>query len=390
MNIGSPALGAYSLALTALNARSVHRRVKSTIVARALIALQQLPLRLTEDERLLSSIQIDDRWGREIRDRLGRRNTWTVAAATSIAWVVIAFIFTLVDSFVSLNDSTEDKAEGHAIGTIWLWLLCLVIGWLWVPTFTCGELHSALHHANRKAARKAAKSIRKLKETANHAMDSAKAKLPKRMLSLKEPKKPDTDPVIEVTEENEKVKEESIQENDKHALHGPPTAHFQLPSGSPHSHGHLSISISQIPHRSTASVVLSSEGYADTQSSIHPETDKLLISREDRGSLSRDEFRNAPTFNYARIMGYLALVNDVLEALDNVVLERGKVRKSPMVGVTSLTLNRERRSLPPLGSLPPPLRGKFCSPQGRSPRCSARHFSLWFFNAEQPARQRSS
>ena len=91
-----------------------------------------------------------DRWGHEIVDRLSRRNAWTVATATSVAWVVIAFIFTFINS-------TEDKAEGHATNTLWLWLLCLVTGWLWIPTFICGELNSVLHQANHKAVNKAAK-----------------------------------------------------------------------------------------------------------------------------------------------------------------------------------------------------------------------------------------
>ena len=397
MNVGSPALGAYSLALTALNARSVYRRVKSmrhenkTIVARALIALQQVPLRLTKDERLLSLIPINDRWGHEIVDRLGRRNAWTVATATSVAWVVIAFVFTLIDSFVSLNDSTEDKAESHAIGTLWLWLLCLVIGWLWVPTFTYGELNSALHHANHKAAKKAAKSTRRAK--ASQAMDSAKAKitdkLPKGIHTLKGSRKPDTGPVIEVTEEDQEIKEELIQEDDRHRLHDPSTAHSQLTSENQHSPGHLAISISQTPHRSTISVVLSSGGHTDAQSSIHPETAKLLIPNDDLSSLSRDEFRNAATFNYARIMGYLALVDDILRALDNLAPETEEVRKRSIGEVTPLTINRGRRDLS-LRSVPPPLQRESCSPQGRSPRCSPRHFLLLFSCAERPAQQWSS
>ena len=299
-----------------------------TIVARALIALQQIPLQLTKDERLLSSIPINDRWGHEIADRLSRRNAWTVATATSVAWVVIAFVFTLIDSFVSLNDSAEDKAEGHAIGTLWLWLLCLVIGWLWVPTFTCSELNSALHHANHKAAKKAAKRIRRVTQTTSHAINSAKTKitnrLPKRMQILS--RKPDVDPVVEITEENEEVVEELIQEDDKHALPDPFTTSLQLPSESQHGNAHLSISLSQTPQRSSVSVILSAGGHSDVQSSIHPETDKLLIPKDDLSSLSRDEFRNAATFNYARTMRYLALVDDILRALDNLGLKKEEVR----------------------------------------------------------------
>ena len=362
-----------------------------TTVARALISLQQIPLQLTKDERLLSSIPITDWWGHEIVDRLGRRNAWTVATASSVAWVVIAFVFTLIDSFVSLNDSTEDKAEGHAIGTLWLWLLCLVIGWLWVPTYTCGELNSALRHANLKAAKKTAKSIKLVKQTTSHAINSAKTKITNRL--LKGSRKPDVDPVVEVTEENEEVEEEPMQEDEKHVFHDPFTTSIQIPSESQHGHDHLSISINQTPHRSSVSIIRSSGAHSDGQDSIHPGTDKLLITKDDLCSLSRDEFRNAATFNYARTMRYLALVNDVLRALDNLALEREEVRprSKRLVGeVISLTLNRGTRGLLALGSLPLPLRRKSCFPQGRSSQCSTRHFSLSFSSAERPAQPRSS
>ena len=100
-----------------------------------LIAIQQKPLRLTKDERLLRSIPIDNKWRDEILERLDKENAWTLATGSSVAWVVIAFLFTLIDSFISLNDSfvsLDDPGsggyEGLAIGTLWLWLLCLVIG----------------------------------------------------------------------------------------------------------------------------------------------------------------------------------------------------------------------------------------------------------------------
>ena len=76
MSVGSPALAAYSLALTVLNARSVYRRVKrikyrnKAAVARALISLQRVPLELTKDELFPASISISNQWEQEIVDRL--------------------------------------------------------------------------------------------------------------------------------------------------------------------------------------------------------------------------------------------------------------------------------------------------------------------------------
>lgn len=65
------------------------------------------------------------------------------------------------------------------------------------------------------------------------------------------------------------------------------------------------------------------------QSSIHPKADRLLIDVSDQlGPLNRDERRLAATFNYSRVMRYLALVDDVLRALDKLGRENNGVGSS--------------------------------------------------------------
>ena len=276
ISLGSPALVAYSLFLTSLTARLVHRRAQrirhesKNTVGRALIALQQVPLELTRDERLLAFTLVGGQWGQEITDRLNQKKARSVA---TVAWIVIAFAFTLTTSFISLDNLGDGVAEGHAVGTLWLWLLCLVVGWLWVPTFTSGQLRSVIGHANRKAAKKAAKTIR---QNANAAYSSAKNKianrLPKRLPTLLGPRRPIVNPVPEADDSSESD--------------------------------------------SSISVPRSSAPPSIAQRSIHPEEDRLFIYKNDPGSLNRDELRLAATFNYSRIMRYLVLVDDVLRALD--------------------------------------------------------------------------
>jgi hypothetical protein len=347
--VGSPALAAYSLVLTALNARLVYhgaQRIKhesKNAVARALISLQQTPLELTKDERLLAFIPINDQWRREIVDRLNRRNAWSIATGSSAAWVVIAFVFTLTDSFISLQ-AFGGGSNGLAVGTLWLWLLCLVIGWLWVPTFTRGELKSAIGHANQKAAKKAAKRIR---QKAGKVYSSARAKItgPRRIPIPGGPKKAAVDPLPGVREEDGNVEVESIQEvtisvgplaekKSNPVPHLTPyqsTASFRVPE-SQHDHEHLSVSTNPTANHSVASLPYSTAIHSiAAQSSIHPEKDRLLIPRDAFGSLNRDELRLAATFNYSRVMRYLVLVDDVLRALDKHT--RGKDEVSPRENV---------------------------------------------------------
>ena len=286
--------------ITAFNARRIRRKAKQIThensrgvkdVARVLIAIQQKPLELTKDERLLRSIPTDNKWIEEILERLDRENAWTLATGSSVAWVVIAFLFTLIDSFISLNDSLvslDDPGsggyEGLAIGTLWLWLLCLVIGWLWVPIFSSSQIDGAIGHANSKAA-----------ETVK-GMDE---------------------------KEKEKEKQESIREGGTQVTEvtelgfnpdsSKSASSLQVPAESQQDHDRYSAGRTQTVQQSVTSVVRSAESqFPDSDG------DKLLIPLLEIGSLHRDEFRHSATFNYARIMRYLALVDDVFRALGRV------------------------------------------------------------------------
>ena len=339
ISLGSPALVAYSLVLTSLNARSAYRRMKRAkpknriAVTRALISVQQASLELTTDHRLLASIPDNGHWGQEIKERLYRRNAWSIATASSVAWVVTAYLFTLVDSFVSLNDGTNNPSEGQAVGTVWLWLLCLVIGWLWVPTFTRGELKAAIRHANHKTANEATDRIR---QKASEAYSSVKTKITHGLSEMSiltvgheiPMGQPVTDPVLEVDEENEKVDVESTEEatgltgREVGLEHIPlPHLHYDrsftslhLPAESQHDHSHLTVDASLTVNQSNLSF----------QSSICPDKHRLLIDKG-RDRLNRDEHRFAATFNYSRFIRHRVLVDDVLRALYKFTYEEGKV-----------------------------------------------------------------
>ena len=329
MSVGSPALAAYSLVLTALNARSVHRRVdrikyeNKATVARALISLQQIPLELTKKELFLSSISIHGQWEQEIVDRLGRRNAWSLATASSVAWVVIAFLFTLIDAFIFLSNplntvdnSIAGKSTGHAVGTLWLWLLCLVTGWMWVPAFTRGQLESALEHANRRAAEDAAKRVRRARQRATQVMSPADSKVVEKPSERVEVSTQSVEPVVGAVEED-KVVEEGLDEEVDHvgqntdqkadSLLNMTAGSPQLSSEGQRSDDHFDNSKGQTSSQCSADGDQPVEG---TSYLIQPGVDELLISK-DPSPLNRDEFRRTVTFNYTRVIRFLVLVEEV-------------------------------------------------------------------------------
>ena len=158
LTVGSPTLAAFSLALTALNARWANDRFSDIKypnhrrAAKALIYLQQVSLRLTTRDGLLASLIVlpeNDKWWDCLVDRLEQTYTWSIATATSIAWVILAFIFTIVDSMMNVGDNVNSNGEG--VGTLWLWLVPIVVGWLWVPACSYDKLKSAIDRANEIA-----------------------------------------------------------------------------------------------------------------------------------------------------------------------------------------------------------------------------------------------
>ena len=74
---------------------------------------------------------------------------WTISAASSIAWVLIAFAFTIFDSFTNLGRNLN--SNGQAVGMLWLWLVPIVVGWLWAPVSSYDKIIAAINRANDKA-----------------------------------------------------------------------------------------------------------------------------------------------------------------------------------------------------------------------------------------------
>jgi len=323
MTTGSPALAAYSLALTSLTVRSVYRNARNIKhesredVTEVLISVQQTPLELTKDERLLASIPRNDRWRRDILDRLNRKSGWSLATGSSVAWVVIAFVVTLSDSFSSPDVSGP---QGHAVGTLWLWLLCLVIGWLWVPTFSSSELRSAFEYANHKSAKRAAKKLRednnKEKRIAKRHRKASKAAT---MDITSVHAKLNGGEGGQSTQEHTEILEKETGGAKRPPLNPLYRQHTLSAAYSYSTNVHTETLVEEtgreLGHPLSPSHDRPATNIAgSTQPPIIPGRD-VLLTKQEITPLNRDEHRFAATFNYSRIMRYLALVDQVFEVL---------------------------------------------------------------------------
>jgi len=107
-----------------------------------------------KDDALLASPVVlpqNDEWRIELDDWLNDAHSWSISAVSSIAWVIAAYVFTVVDSFTTdLGPSIQ--ANGQAVGSLWLWLLPIIIGWLMMlPKCDSVRLSKMIESANRIA-----------------------------------------------------------------------------------------------------------------------------------------------------------------------------------------------------------------------------------------------
>ncbi|ESK91581.1 hypothetical protein Moror_2499 [Moniliophthora roreri MCA 2997] len=159
LTLGSPTLAAYSIAITILNGRwiarlfSSHSYPNTRNAIRILSSLQQAPLQISLDPYLLSSLIIlpeNDEWWAELVVWIDYTHTWSISAATSVAWVLIAYVFTVIDSFTDITGSYN--VSGQGVGSAWLWLLPVVIAWLQIsPKCDSLRVYQAVRRANEIA-----------------------------------------------------------------------------------------------------------------------------------------------------------------------------------------------------------------------------------------------
>ena len=158
LTIGSPVLAGYSLIITLLNSCWIHRRFKQSVnypnanyAVSILSSLQQVPLKIhlgPPDFPSLVILPENDTWWRCFAEFVDYTHTWSISSATSIAWVVVAYILTVINSLSDVYSFVQ--SNGEATGSMWLWLIPIVVGWLQLsPKCDFNRLQEAYNRAER-------------------------------------------------------------------------------------------------------------------------------------------------------------------------------------------------------------------------------------------------
>lgn len=157
MTIGSPALAAYSLQITHLNARWLGKAFldlefpNSKAISTVISAFQHVPIQISSDPGLLPSLivlpQNDGYWELLLKG-VKKTRRWSIPLVMNFVWVIFAVLLTVIDSFHS--PLTGDV--GYAIVATWTYLLPLIMGWLYVGSQPePNHLRDCLDAANRLA-----------------------------------------------------------------------------------------------------------------------------------------------------------------------------------------------------------------------------------------------
>ncbi|KAJ3853391.1 hypothetical protein EV368DRAFT_73497 [Lentinula lateritia] len=141
LTISSPVLASYSV----IAQRFSGSTYPNTLAAQAPIALN------LDDKALLTSLVVlpeNDDWWKKLLQHIDCTHTWSISAGISLAWVFIAYIISVIDSFLNVLQGVE--VDG--LGSVWLWLLPVVISWLQIsPKCDSGRITESLRHANKIA-----------------------------------------------------------------------------------------------------------------------------------------------------------------------------------------------------------------------------------------------
>ncbi|KAG2075355.1 hypothetical protein BDR04DRAFT_1140078 [Suillus decipiens] len=161
LTVGSPTLAGYSLFIALLNSRWIKHRFDSVdhynsrFALCILSSLQQVPLRLHPDHARLRSLILlpeNDPWWKFLAEFVDYTRTWSIASASSIAWVIVAYILTIANSLS--NVYADIQSSGEATGSMWLWLIPIVVGWLQLsPKCDFKRLQAAYDRADRHSLR---------------------------------------------------------------------------------------------------------------------------------------------------------------------------------------------------------------------------------------------
>lgn len=166
--LGSPSLITFSLTLTILDARWINRKfrhikegnkglrprpplqTKAIKAARVfLIESQHIPIQIFNGPRreFAQLVVCPENWAWwcSVRKEIQKtKRQWTYSLYAQVGWVCVSQLVAIVDFFTSASFNTS-IGIGLAINSLWIWMIPVVLGWVYVGTQTsAGSIEAAI------------------------------------------------------------------------------------------------------------------------------------------------------------------------------------------------------------------------------------------------------
>lgn len=316
--LGSPSLITFSLTLTILNARWINRNfrlireeagslrphrpilMKAVEAARAfLIDSQHVPIQIFNGPRreiahLIACPQNWAWWLSLYEEAQKSKRRWTYSLYAQIGWVCVEQLLAIVTYLLSAS-SASSIGIGLAINSLWIWMVPVILGWVYVGTQTsAGSIKAAI----------VAVVVPVLGQETNVSGECIGIRDRTTFdESCTKPRKSSGNCRRCCDEENRKVRRESSSQQ-----------HIELPR--------FSRGIQQTANTSSnpeepSRLLLEDE--PDDQCSCSPHTFLGF-------SIAGSDLEPGPIFNYARIWGHMNAVQHVIDAFRTIIQRQQKER----------------------------------------------------------------
>ena len=345
--IGSPALITYSLALRILGARWINSKfrqvkennatlrrplqTKAIKAARSiLIETQHVPIQVYNGPRReIAQLIVNPEnwaWWCSLQNRiLIRKRKWTYSLYAQVGWVCLTQLLAIIDFFTSAS-SNSTIGIGLAINSLWLWMIPITLGWVYVGTQdSAGSIKAALVDTivpslapdrnnngecfgfrDRTVADDSSMTPQDSFNGGEQAPQHEKASPINSFLDSGLPK---IDPEID------RKHTDSTLSISPRELEKPPVSFTDHPENSYTSHSeHLELyGHSRYPLKGSESTLTTLEG--QTQSLSDDLVCSSLLRQNFLGfSVAGDEIEPGPIFNYARVWSHMSAANHVAES----------------------------------------------------------------------------
>lgn len=353
LTLGSPAIAAYSLAVTLLNARRVnqkfrhikeesqwlHRPLQTKAIKAArsiLIETQHVPIQICSGQRReISQLIVHPEnwaWWCSLRQKLlEKKRKWTYSLYAQVGWVCVSQLLAIIAFFTASSATGSTIDVGLAINSLWLWMIPVVLGWVYVGTQnSAASIKAALtdtdvptlgperHSKGECIGLRDRTSYDYSSVPLRHSLDSSEAPYNESRQVQGATRFGGSALDNAVVDSGLQTKRgyanSSNPSQDASVLHPKPTSSYQRVIVHANASDDIELQASAMDHRVDTSSMFQ-EPEEESQPALHPDSTFNFLPQPFLGfSIAGDDHAPGPIYNYARVWTHTNAIDRIAEA----------------------------------------------------------------------------